>query len=745
MPGGAIESHGFVLGRRTALVASIAALLALLCGAIAIARLREGLEAGDLARRSLEVREQASVVEALLVDAESGQRGFLLTGQESYLDPYRAAVDRFARELGRLDSLTAEDPKQHARVVALGPIATAKLRELAATLRTREQEGASAALAIVHTGEGRRTMESFRVAFAEITQGEAGRTNARLEERRRYALFAGLGIALLAASSVGALAVLLLSLNRSALRRIDAERRATAEGERFRVTLQSIGDAVIATDASGRVAFMNPVAARLTGFDDEAARGLPISDVFRIVNEWSRETVESPVDRVLRENAVVGLANHTVLIDRLGGERPIDDSGAPILDPDGSILGVVLVFRDVTERRSADAARERWIRSEAAREAAELASRAKDDFLATVSHELRSPLAAALGWTAVLKTESADGAVRDRALASIERNLRLQARLTSDLLDVSRMISGTFTLERQTVDVAELTRSVVLDWREAAERKGVAFRCDPTAAASADADPARLSQALANLLSNALKFTPADGSIDVTVSGDDTSVEIAVQDTGSGIRADLLPTLFERFHRSEGLPVGSQEGLGLGLAIARRIVELHGGEIALRSPGPGGGATALIRLPRVDVGSPYPSAAGIGNARELEGLAVLLVEDHVDTRDAIAHLLASRGATVTTAGSLAEAWPHLEARGHDLLLSDLGLPDDSGLALVRRLRALEESGRRRTPAIAVTGFGRTADVAGAAAAGFDAYVEKPVEFAELLTTVRRVRSSHAAR
>ena len=287
--------------------------------------------------------------------------------------------------------------------------------------------------------------------------------------------------------------------------------------EWFKTTLESIGDAVIATDVHGRVEFMNPIAEHLTGWRQNDASGRKCDEVFRIVNEDTRRTIENPVTRVLAEGTIVGLANHTILISANGTERPIDDSGAPIRSRDGRIVGVVLVFRDVTDRRRAEVERrdaglerERLLEAErAARAMAERASRVKDEFVAMVSHELRTPLNAILGWTQLMTKPDADPAVITRGVDVIARNTRLQAQLISDLLDVSRIVSGKLRLDIRLVDLRTVVTDAIETVQKDADEKGVVIERDlENTIGSIAGDPARLQQMVWNLLSNAIKFTP---------------------------------------------------------------------------------------------------------------------------------------------------------------------------------------------------------------------------------------------
>jgi PAS domain S-box-containing protein len=540
-------------------------------------------------------------------------------------------------------------------------------------------------------------------------------------------------------------------------RDVSEERRAEEALEEQRewleTTLESIGDAVIATDVQGRVVFMNPVAEHLTGYAADEARGRPCKEVFRIINEESRRTVESPVTRVLAEGVVVGLANHTLLIAKDGTERPIDDSGAPILNRDGRIVGVVLVFRDVSERRRGEAERqlaaverERLLESErAARAEAERASRVKDEFVAMVSHELRTPLNAILGWTQLMMRSRQDPMVIDRGLDVVIRNTRVQAQLISDLLDISRIVSGKLRLEIQMTDLGVIAEEAIETVYQEAVAKGVEIRRELAREAGLVAgDPARLQQVVWNLLTNAIKFTPAGGRVDVVLRHAGAGVELIVSDTGVGIRSEALPHVFERFHQIDRSITRRFGGLGLGLSIVKNLVEAHGGSVQAHSAGEGKGATFTIRLPAAVAPPAIERETAPATARDtadlsLGGVRVLVVEDEPDTREFVRRLLAAHGATVVSAADATEALERFTAEQPHVLISDIGLPEVDGYELMRRVRERAAGDGSAIPAIALTAYARSEDRTRALRAGYQAHLAKPVEPNELIATVASLK------
>jgi PAS domain S-box-containing protein len=531
-----------------------------------------------------------------------------------------------------------------------------------------------------------------------------------------------------------------------------AEEAIAEQREWLETTLESIGDAVIATDVRGHIVFMNPIAEHLTGWRSDDARGRPCGDVFNIVNEQTRRLAENPVTRVLAEGTVVGLANHTLLIAADGTERPIDDSGAPIRNREGRIVGVVLVFRDVTERRRAEierqvsvAERERLLDAErAARNDAERASRVKDEFVAMVSHELRTPLNAILGWTQLMMKSPRDSAVIDRGLDVVARNTRLQAQLISDLLDISRILAGKLRLDMRSVDLGAVVTDAVETVQPEAMSKGIDVRQDlarePITIAG---DPARVQQIIWNLMSNALKFTPSGGHVTVSLRRVGSRAEITVGDSGAGIRPDVLPHIFDRFHQADRSITRRFGGLGLGLSIVKYLVEHHGGTVQAESDGDGKGASFTVVFPTsaIEVGPEAPRPGRVMESSEapsLEGLAVLVVEDEEDTRDFVRRLLEAQGASVTTVTSAAEALDVLTAMPPDILISDIGLPNVDGYDLMERIRAREIAADDRLPAIALTAYARAEDRTRALLAGYQAHLAKPVEPLELVATLARL-------
>jgi signal transduction histidine kinase/ActR/RegA family two-component response regulator len=389
----------------------------------------------------------------------------------------------------------------------------------------------------------------------------------------------------------------------------------------------------------------------------------------------------------------------------------------------------------------------------AARADAERANHAKDEFVATLSHELRTPLNAVLGWASVLKRGDLSniGQVRE-GLEVIERNARQQGQLISDLLDISRITVGKLHLEVQNVDLQRVIEGALSAVRQTAESKGVRLEHKVADGHPIYGDPMRLQQVVWNLLSNSIKFTPKGGSVQVALSRLDAFVQITVTDDGEGIDPELVGHLFERYRQADSSSTRRHGGLGLGLAIVRHLVELHGGTVHAQSGGRGQGATFTVLLPirpavagdlARERGDVSPSAGDSGMP-ELTGVKILLVDDEQDARDLIVHILRDRGADVQVALSGAEALNLLARARPDVLVSDIGMPGMDGYALIREIRGRASAGEPPLPAIALTAFARSEDRTRALLAGFQAHIAKPVNSTELVATIARLRYAATA-
>jgi PAS domain S-box-containing protein len=507
-------------------------------------------------------------------------------------------------------------------------------------------------------------------------------------------------------------------------RRQRAEVALREQRELLLVTLSSIGDAVIATDAQGKVTFMNRIAELQTGWNHSEAAGRPLDEIFVIANETTRAPVESPVAKVLREGSVVGLANHTVLIAKDGTVRPIDDSGAPIRDANSKVLGVVLVFRDVTDRRALD------------RERAE-SDRRKDEFLAMLAHELRNPLAVLGNGIQYIQNAQKKGAVSDSALPQLgeamHRQLRQLARLVDDLLDVSRLTTGKIVLRKAPISLDKVIQEALETCRPAIAARDIKLSVTrPAENLVVEADPARLSQVFCNLISNAVKFSEPGGVIRVGSEADgDGGAVVRVSDEGAGIPPESLCSVFDLFMQADTSLARSHGGLGVGLTVAKRITELHGGSIEAHSEGPGRGSEFSVRLPLFQRDMPvkpqgHMSGSSIPRGR---GHKILVVDDNQDAALSLALLLRASGHDAETANDGETALRLSSALQPEVVLLDLGMPGMDGYEVARRLRQLPEM--QSTVIIAVSGYGAEADRKRSSAAGFNHHLTKPIELRAL--------------
>jgi PAS domain S-box-containing protein len=403
---------------------------------------------------------------------------------------------------------------------------------------------------------------------------------------------------------------------------------------------------------------------------------------------------------------------------------------------DGQVIGIVVFAIEITDQVLAR-------RAEAdARAEAERSNLAKDEFLAIVSHELRNPLSAILGWTRMLRTAPLGDDKRAQALETIERNAVNQSQLIEDILDVSRIVTGKLKLEVRPIDLVEVVRAAVESARPSIEAKAQRVRMVlDDAAVALMGDAARLQQVVWNLLTNATKFTPKGGSITITLRRVDSALELTVSDTGKGISAALVPHVFERFKQADSSTTRQHGGLGLGLAITKSIIEMHGGTVSARSDGEGAGASFSVRLPIAPVRPASPTqpparaAQGWECPAELTGLHVLVVDDDADGRNMIAFVLEQCGSRVTRAASVAEAMVAFGTERPQVILSDIGMPDEDGYSFIRRIRALAPQQGGSTPAASLTAYAGVEDRRRALNAGFNMHVPKPIDPAELVAVI----------
>ena len=688
------------------LAAGISVCVLIAAGVAAFLAVKTLSDASDQLVRSKEISIALEQTLSSLRDAETGQRGYLLTGRPTYLAPYREAVATVNQQLDTLQSLSVDDATARARFAELEQSARTKMEELAQTIAMRDAGQSEAALQMVLTDQGKRTMDHIRT-LTEQMQAQESRRYAEYLARERSART----LSLWSGTTVSVLAIVLLLLLGFIVRRDTAKVRASEE--HLATTLRSIGDAVIATDAQGLITLMNPVAESVTGWPAADARGACLEAVFRIINENTRNTVESPVEKVLREGGIVGLANHTLLIRRDGSEVAIEDSGAPIFDREGVTIGVVLVFRDASRERAAERALLE-------------ADRRKDEFLATLAHELRNPLAPIRQAAKVARAPAATQSQVHWAHDVIERQIQNMARLLDDLLDVSRISRGTMEIRKELVELRAVLDAAIEIARPAIEARHHALSVEYPPRTKIYADSLRLAQVIANLLTNAAKYTNPHGQIRVAGQCRGGELILKVSDTGIGISAEMMPRIFEMFVQVKSALDKSEGGLGIGLALARGLTELHGGSLEAHSAGLGSGSTFTLRLPLQQAATVLPSddvstaVAPRGPARR-----ILVADDNVDSAQSLAMLLQLHGHEVDVVHDGVEALRRLEELRPQFALVDIGMPNINGYEVARRARA--ESWGASIRLIALTGWGQEQDRREALEAGFDHHLVKPVD------------------
>ncbi len=513
--------------------------------------------------------------------------------------------------------------------------------------------------------------------------------------------------------------------------------------------IESADDAIISKTLDGILTSWNKAAENIFGYTADEAIGQPVLMLI-------------PKDLHDEEGMILGKIKRGERIEHFETKRVAKDGRlievsltvSPIKGPDGKIIGASKILRDITRQKQIEEERDALLkREQEAREQAEVASRAKDEFLSLLSHELRTPLNSILGWTRILSGHTLEPEAAAQALETIDRNARLQARLIDDMLDVSRIISGKLRLDAQPVDLTSVINSAVETLRPAAEAKHIHMNVAlDFGTGTVLGDPVRLQQVVWNLVSNAVKFVPREGKVNVELRRVNSLTQISVSDNGPGIEEDFLPYVFDRFRQGDSATNKKYSGLGLGLSIVRHLVELHGGTVEASNSQNGGGAVFSVKLPVMAVSRSMEQLvertaerASLAEAHlsfdsppDLSGLKVLAVDDEPDARMLLEAVFKQCGADVETCGSAAEALRMIEEYKPDVLVSDIGMPGEDGYSLIRKVRAAEGKNGKHLPAVALTAFARSEDRFQALAAGFNMHVPKPVEPAELALVISRL-------
>jgi PAS domain S-box-containing protein len=533
--------------------------------------------------------------------------------------------------------------------------------------------------------------------------------------------------------------------------------------------VDSSEDGIVSKTLEGIVTSWNKAAERLFGYTAQEMIGQSITKIIPPESQHEETEILAKIragERIERYEAV--------RIHKDGHRLYISLTISPVRDASGTIVGAAKIAHDITQarldeqalqqelqaRKAAEAAlrdsearlkqviteREQLLQSERyARSEAERLSHIKDEFLATLSHELRTPLNAIQGWATLLRQPNIKPEDRDRGLEAIDRNVRAQAQIVSDLLDMSRIVSGKIHLEVQRISLHEVIHDAIEAVRASAEAKKLQIRTLlDSRVGLVRGDPNRLQQILWNLLSNAVKFTPSGGHIQVILERVDSHVEVVVEDTGIGIAPEFLPYVFERFRQADSATTRRHGGLGLGLSIVKTLVELHGGSVRVKSAGENQGTSFIFALPVSTVTDRdverqrLPVLADPLQAIELpqlNGTSVLIVDDEPDGRLLMVRILEGRGAHVTAVASGPQALDLLQHESFDILVSDIGMPELDGYELIRRARSLDTSDKRPIPAIAVTAYARSEDRQRSLLAGYQMHLAKPIEAWELVAGI----------
>ena len=550
-------------------------------------------------------------------------------------------------------------------------------------------------------------------------------------------------------------------------RNVTERNQSDLVSRRLAAIVDNSDDAIIGKDLNSIITSWNHGAELIFGYRAEEMIGTSIK---RLI----------PADRQGEEDEILARLRQgdrfdhfeTIRVTKEGRQLYVSLTISPIKDASGKVVGASKIARDITARKLAETAlkdaqsvaekanaeKALLLESErGARAEAERASRMKDEFLATLSHELRTPLNAMLGWVTILRARKQLDEEMNQGLQAIDRNARVQAQIIDDLLDMSRIISGKMRLDVQQIDLSAVVLEAIDTMRASASAKGVRLQTviDPLNA-SVSGDPNRLQQIFWNLLSNAIRFTPKGGRVQVLLERVDSHVEVSVIDTGEGISPEFLPYIFNRFQQADSSTTRRHGGLGLGLAIVKNLVELHGGTVRAKSGGTGKGATFVVNLPLSVIHTPpeprereHPKS----KARELpflpavslDKVRVLVVDDDADGRNLLKILLETAGATVFLATSANHGMQQLLSQPVDVLICDIGMPETDGYTLMRSIRTLSDREKSEVSAVALTAYARLEDRTEAIRAGFQNHLPKPVEPSELLAVIQSLANPRSKR
>jgi PAS domain S-box-containing protein len=693
----------------------------------------------ERSRQSDRVIADANDVERLLANMETGTRGYMLTGDQQFLQPYEAAHPQVRPAISDLQNEVADNQAQVSRLAKIASTLSSweKLREQAAGASLSPPANPEQ-LRIMR--ERKTLMDDMRQSIREIIIAENELKSSRDSRESRAAglvvlggiglsVMIGLGLAWVNRWSIGKL----VSTYQNA---IDAQAAANTQ---FGGLVEAIPQLVWIADGDGKYTYFNKPWSDFVGSTSEQLLADGWKSVFHeddfgpAAARWNESVATGkPFEGEFRLKQAAD-----------GSYRWFLCRATPLLDHYGKRIRWFGTCTDIESQKQLEKQKETTLAAErAARSDLLRASKVKDEFLATLSHELRTPMSAILGWARLLRDPVVRDKSLDKGLEAIDNNARAQARLIDDLLDMSRIISGKVVLKREAVNLPQVIELAVESVRPAVANKQIALdlRLPAQREIVVPGDPARLQQVVWNLLTNAVKFTPRQGRVSVELERSDSGARITVTDSGQGIDPRFLPYVFDRFRQADASITRTQGGLGLGLAIVKNLVELHGGTVSATSDGEGRGSSFTVLLPLgreplVPIAG-QKDGDGEKDAAVLRGKRVLIVEDDPATAQVVSAILEHFGMHPKTAGSGAQALDLLNSDGFDLLISDLGMPEMDGYTLIRMLRSREEiDGRPRLRAIALSAFARKEDRSQTADAGYDLHLAKPASPEELLQAV----------
>jgi PAS domain S-box-containing protein len=702
-----------------------------------------------------------------MASAESGQRGYSLTGQTAFLQPYLAARDRIPGQIDKLRTYSLHtDVQKHLDVIA--SLVAAKLAHMAHLIELRRGAEIGAVLAAEADGEGKRIMDALQAEIQNVDQIQEAayaRHDREFQSSLRALFVLIISASLLALLFAFVFAWMILRETQHRLKdllhvetrhlldqqeetnRLLQRANATLEisEEKLAITLNSIGDAVIATDADGRVTLLNPLAARLTGWTQAEASGRAVEDIFHIVNPDTRQPAHVPVMDTLARGTLHGLANHTVLIARDGTECTIADSCAPIRTRAGLVVGAVLVFRDITERALLEqVVHEKNTELEIAVAVADRANQAKSDFLSSMSHELRTPLSAILGFAQLMESASPQPtASQKRSLEQILKAGWYLLDLINEILDLALIESGKLSLSLEPVSISEVMHECEAMIEPQAQKRRISMTLPRHGnSVFVKADRTRIKQVLLNLLSNAVKYNKVGGAVDVEfVTHIPGRIRVCVKDTGEGLGQDQLAQLFQPFNRL-GKEGNGEAGTGIGLVVCKRLVELMGGLIGAESSRGKGSVFwiefNLVHQPEsISVTSPNahwkPAQVHVG----APAYTLLYVEDNPANLMLVEDIIARRpDIRLLSAMDAIHGIELALSSKPDAILMDINLPGISGVEALRILG--EDTATSHIPVIALSANALPSDVQKGMDAGFFRYLTKPIKVKEFMETLDAV-------